>query len=1242
MKMNKRIISLLLSLMLILGTVTAAGLISSATSSVVLTLDPSEIVTDAGSTAEFTLAVEGLGTDPNNNQIASVVFTSSDTHVADNFSVSAASSYVVPGGFESTGLQYTVSAFAFSTGSATVTATVTDTSNNIYTRKCSVIVKGIVVNPKNITLEVGEACVLFAERFGFTASQSTTNLTWSKTPNSSWITLGAHGSGRQNEAYYVKANSIGTGVVTVSMRGGSSEIYSDTVTVTVVEKKSITIAQNGDEILSSINLNSVGSTAELEALTEGFSGSVITWESSRPDLVSVTSNFNSSATVTRMETSDTIVAVKATATDGTVTRTKTVYVINNPVPSLRIIGSGITTESGIKHITIEEGETVALSALVSGADATATIWSAPTDGGRVPVKLNSTVGKNITITGRLRSDSPVVVTAANEGYYDTVYITVAPSDEKSIRITGVGLGADGVLTLPPNGSAQLNTEIIGISEYSAIYWEASIAPNNENTSGTGTCPVDNVNSSGSSAVVKAINKTSSDFAKVRVSISADGKTYSDEIYVKVTGSDIISAARYIAIYPNDVVTLKTADGREADWKSTSFKTYLGNPLPKPTASNPVTEEFASANVTVTSNGLYTSTPSIITATADGITDSVYVYVQRGSSTTGLSTVTFDLNGGYGTVPDPVVFSSYDDSRSILLNVPDAEYPEDDGEYVFYGWSEYPDAVLNTNLSANRPIYLPGQIYVMQNSVTLYAIWVKKTENATFYIRTDEIIPAEPSNQPIDCYAKSGIYIEGALNQSAAFYYDVNGVEGHLAKVPSDADIARVLNNDSIPYDPDIDMVVWYVVKRIADDAAGLPNWRVDGVLLKGGKVSLTYDKNIPVANVKNMPNPPRNIFEVDECGAAAAVITDRVPTVSGLSFIGWNTESDGSGQWFSSTGILYNDNMPPAGETVLTYITIVEDTTLYAIWDGSLGIDDEEIFKIDFVNYDGALLKRSFLTAGETPEYRGKTPSRPQTEDLRFIFAGWNPELSEVTGDATYTATYTQVSRFSASISANAVVRGDKLTWDITTPADVTWLKFNGKDESGNAYTAYYKYSNYNKGTTEASVTDTEDGRVWNIPMVFNYAGTQAVDNQTWTIECRVSGSNEWNAVPGDAFKIKVGKNAAALAPAPEEGEFAPYSILTAVSADREENGAEYKYFYITTTDDVSKVKISFVNADTGKTKSATYQTTSTNVVDLDTENGFSVWTIRMKVTAQAQDDAYTVQVRGPAWGEGVTATQQS
>ena len=961
MKTGKRILSILLSLMLVLGAVSVGGVSVSAASNVVLTLDPSEVVTDAGDTAELTLVVEGLGTDPNNNQISSVVFTSSDTSVADNFTVNAANSYVPTGGSDPTGLQYTVLASTFSTGSATVTVKVTDTDNNVYSRTASLIVRGIVANPKNITLEVGEACVVFAERYGFTESQSSMNLTWRNTPNSNWITLGVHGNNRQNEAYYVKGNSVGTGTVTVAL--GSS--YSDTINVTVVPKKSLTVMQDGEEVTSPINLSD--STAVLEAVPEGFDSSVITWESSHPNLVSVSQDPEDSkiATITRIENSDTVVAVKATATDGSVTRTKTVYVINDQVPSLKIIGSGIITESNIKHLTITEGETAALSAMVSGTDATATIWSATTDDGRVPVKLNSTVGKNITITGRLNTDTPVAVTAANEGYSDTVYVTVTPSDEKFIRITGDGLGADGVLELAPDGSAQLNAQLSGISELSVINWDVSIAPNNENVSEGGICPINLEDSIGSSAVVTAIG-TSTDFAKVKVSVLEDGKIYSDEIYVKVTGCDIISAARYITVFQNDVVTLQTADGSEADWKSTTQKTYLGD-LP-PTASAPVTTVFSSAKATVTSNGNVTMNPSKITAVADGNTDSVYVYVHRGSSNTGWSTVTFDLNGGYGTAPDTVVFSSDDDSRSILLTKPDAAYPDDGGEYEFYGWSEYPNA---GEPDANRPVYFPGQTYTVNKAaVTLYAIWTEKTENAMFFIRINGDIGAEPGAQSTALYAKSGIYIEDALDP-AGFYYNANGVESHLAKLPSDADIARVLSLESTQYDPDSDRVIWYVVKRTANDAAGLPNWRVDGVLVKGGKVSLTYEKNISEVTVNYFPNPPRVFYDAD----SVAGIVDLVPTCGADSFVGWNTKPNGSGQWYSSTGTLYQEYMPPEGETVLTSIVISEDTTLYAVWTGSFNqpVPDEE-------------------TECETIEYGTYPQSKVTDEDLLATLNALAPE----------------------------------------------------------------------------------------------------------------------------------------------------------------------------------------------------------------------------------------------------------
>lgn len=283
---------------------------------------------------------------------------------------------------------------------------------------------------------------------------------------------------------------------------------------------------------------------------------------------------------------------------------------------------------------------------------------------------------------------------------------------------------------------------------------------------------------------------------------------------------------------------------------------------------------------------------------------------------------------------------------------------------------------------------------------------------------------------------------------------------------------------------------------------------------------------------------------------------------------------------------------------------------------------------------------RNFYVRIESSEWDTVSPgiyTGDMSYIVRWLYEGnhWSGDIETGTIPITFTIGQ-QDNDFSASLSANEVIRGDKLTWSVSTPINVTWLKFSGSDENGNAYTSYYKYSNYNKGTTEATVTDAEGERTWTIPMIFNYPGSQDIDNQTWSIEYKEFGSSEWKAVPGDAFTVKVGKNAAALVSATETHD--KYELINAVYEDKEENGAQYKYFTVTVTDDVSKIRIAYVNETTGKTKTATYQTTSSNVTGIETANGVSIWTIKMKITAPAQDDAYTVQCRGTSWSEGKVA----
>ena len=125
----------------------------------------------------------------------------------------------------------------------------------------------------------------------------------------------------------------------------------------------------------------------------------------------------------------------------------------------------------------------------------------------------------------------------------------------------------------------------------------------------------------------------------------------------------------------------------------------------------------------------------------------------------------------------------------------------------------------------------------------------------------------------------------------------------------------------------------------------------------------------------------------------AQALNQNTFTRTGYSFTGWNTQADGNGSMYGDEAEILNLTTEANGSI-----------TLYAQW-------SINSYTIRFVNADGTVLQSSEVEYGQTPAYNGETPTKESTAEFDYAFAGWDPEIAIVTGDATYTATYTATKR---------------------------------------------------------------------------------------------------------------------------------------------------------------------------------------------------------------------------------------
>lgn len=106
---------------------------------------------------------------------------------------------------------------------------------------------------------------------------------------------------------------------------------------------------------------------------------------------------------------------------------------------------------------------------------------------------------------------------------------------------------------------------------------------------------------------------------------------------------------------------------------------------------------------------------------------------------------------------------------------------------------------------------------------------------------------------------------------------------------------------------------------------------------------------------------------------------------------------------------------------------------------------------IQFVNEDGTQLQSSEIAYGEMPAYNGETPTKAATAEHSYIFAGWSPALTTVTGDATYQATFTEstnrytirfVNEDGTQLQSSEVTYGETPIYEGTTPAKAATAQY--------------------------------------------------------------------------------------------------------------------------------------------------------------------------------------------------------